>query len=449
MPSATATGSDPCRSPMRSPISSAHSSPGDGPGHRRGEQARRRTRRHRTAARVESERFDGGAEVVRIPVADHAVHVEDQRVNHRAGLLRDRAQQPVDEPPRLVGRELLRELDRLGDHNGDRDVGFVQQLVCRHAQDRAIDRWHALERPALWRARRAARRSSVRSSSTPHAERDRVRIRPDGERVDDLATARSACSPLRTAARAPARAPPGGLARSPRISRYARVMYSPERVSTFSLSPVLTNSGHLHDEPGLERRRLARAGHPVALDARFGLANLELHRGGKLDTDDLVAVQLQHDRRAVDDVVRRLTERTRTDLALVVRRVVHEDEVAAVAVQVLHVALVDDRLLDLLRGAKRAVDHRARARVLQSRADERAALAGLDVLEVDHGEQALGKVEGHAVLQVVGGDGHVRRSRSFDACVRGRQPSAVTTTVSSMRTPPCSGRYTPGSTVTT
>ena len=31
----------------------------------------------------------------------------------------------------------------------------------------------------------------------------------------------------------------------------------------------------------------------------------------------------------------------------------------------------------------------------------------------------------------------------------GRQPSAVTTTVSSMRTPPCSGRYTPGSTVTT
>ena len=30
-----------------------------------------------------------------------------------------------------------------------------------------------------------------------------------------------------------------------------------------------------------------------------------------------------------------------------------------------------------------------------------------------------------------------------------RQPSSVTTTVSSMRTPPCSGRYTPGSTVTT
>jgi hypothetical protein len=29
------------------------------------------------------------------------------------------------------------------------------------------------------------------------------------------------------------------------------------------------------------------------------------------------------------------------------------------------------------------------------------------VLELDHGEQALGQVEGHAVLQIVGGDAHV------------------------------------------
>ena len=38
---------------------------------------------------------------------------------------------------------------------------------------------------------------------------------------------------------------------------------------------------------------------------------------------------------------------------------------------------------------------------------------------------------------------------SFGNAVRGSEPSGVTTTVSSMRTPPTPGRYTPGSTVTT
>ncbi len=142
-------------------------------------------------------------------------------------------------------------------------------------------------------------------------------------------------------------------------------------------------------------------------------------------------------------------ERDRVDSALVVGGVVHEDEVARIAIEELHLALVDDGLVDLLAGSEGAVDDRTRAGVLERRPHESATLAGLDVLEVDDGEQTLGQVEGHAVLQVVGGDGHVRISRSFDACVRGRQPSAVTTTVSSMRTPPCSGRYTPGSTVTT
>ena len=56
------------------------------------------------------------------------------------------------------------------------------------------------------------------------------------------------------------------------------------------------------------------------------------------------------------------------------------------------------------------------------------------------------------VLQVVGGGGGHRLllardsavvdevQASLGARVRARQPSAVTTTVSSMRTPPCSGR---------
>src|SRR5207302_2938912 len=50
--------------------------------------------------------------------------------------------------------------------------------------------------------------------------------------------------------------------------------------------------------------------------------------------------------------------------------------------------------------------------------------------------------------EVVGRDVHAN-TRSFGAFVSGRQPPSSTTTVSSIRTPPCPGRYTPGSTVTT
>ena len=94
------------------------------------------------------------------------------------------------------------------------------------------------------------------------------------------------------------------------------------------------------------------------------------------------------------------------DVELVVGRVVHEHEVVAVAVEELHLPLVDDGLLDLLGGPEGPVEHGAGADVLQRGAHEGAALARLHVLELDHLEQALGQVEGHAVLQVVGGDGH-------------------------------------------
>ena len=129
----------------------------------------------------------------------------------------------------------------------------------------------------------------------------------------------------------------------------------------------------------------------------------------------------------------------RLHVELVVGLVVHEDERVGLAVEVLHLALVDDRERDLLVGTERAVDHRTARDLLQLRADERAALARLHVLELDHGDQPLlREVEGHAVLEIVGGDAH--RTSSFGNAVRGSEPPGVTTTVSSMRTPPTPGR---------
>ena len=94
------------------------------------------------------------------------------------------------------------------------------------------------------------------------------------------------------------------------------------------------------------------------------------------------------------------------DLQLLVVDGVHEHVVGAVPVEELHLPLVDDGLIELLVGPVGALDHRAGAHVLELGAHEGAALARLDVLELDDGEQALGQVQGHAVVQIVGGDSH-------------------------------------------
>ena len=67
------------------------------------------------------------------------------------------------------------------------------------------------------------------------------------------------------------------------------------------------------------------------------------------------------------------------------------------------VALVDVGDLDLDVGVEGLVDDLAGLDVLQLGAHERAALAGLVVLEPDDGPQLPVEVENHAVLQVVGG----------------------------------------------
>ncbi len=68
-------------------------------------------------------------------------------------------------------------------------------------------------------------------------------------------------------------------------------------------------------------------------------------------------------------------------------------------------SLLQQGLLDADAGVEGAVEDVAGLQVAQLGAHERAALAGLDVLELDHLEQAVVELEGDAVLQVVGGDG--------------------------------------------
>ena len=87
---------------------------------------------------------------------------------------------------------------------------------------------------------------------------------------------------------------------------------------------------------------------------------------------------------------------------LVVVAGVHEDEVVAVAVQVLEVAAVDGREVDLGAGVEGAVDDLAAQHVLHLGAHERAALAGLHVLELDDVPELSVEVQHAAVLDVIG-----------------------------------------------
>ena len=74
----------------------------------------------------------------------------------------------------------------------------------------------------------------------------------------------------------------------------------------------------------------------------------------------------------------------------------------AVGVEELHLARLRAHRAELLARAERAVDHVAVRRPAQLRAHERAALARLDVLEVDDLEDRPVDLDVVAVLELIG-----------------------------------------------
>ncbi len=188
----------------------------------------------------------------------------------------------------------------------------------------------------------------------------------------------------------------------------------------------------------MQRGGFAGAGNTVTLNAGLGLGDGQLHGCRNLDGDDLRSVQGNLRRRRLHQVVGNVTQGDRLNVDLLVRVGVHEHEVVAVLVQELHVPTVDDRLFDSHTRVERALDHCTGTDVAQFGAHERATLAGLYVLELHHAEQSLVQFEGDAVLQFVGAN--CRHEMSFGESVSMSQPVSVTTTRSSIRTPPSPSR---------
>jgi hypothetical protein len=78
--------------------------------------------------------------------------------------------------------------------------------------------------------------------------------------------------------------------------------------------------------------------------------------------------------------------------------------VGPVGIQKLHPPRLGPDGAELLPRSERAVDHVAVAGPAQLRADERAALAGLDVLEVEDLEDGSVDVDVVSVFELVGAD---------------------------------------------
>jgi hypothetical protein len=143
-------------------------------------------------------------------------------------------------------------------------------------------------------------------------------------------------------------------------------------------------------------------GHPASW---LGIGDLQLNGCRKLDVEGGPLVDRDSRVLALEHEVRGFPDGGIRNVQLVVGGGVHEDVVLAVLVEVLHLALVDTGCLDLDASVERPVDDLAGQDVLQFGADEGAALARLDVLELDDRPQAAVEVEDQTVLEVVGG-GH-------------------------------------------
>src|SRR3954471_6228582 len=181
----------------------------------------------------------------------------------------------------------------------------------------------------------------------------------------------------------------------------ARHVRARARVHLDALADV-DEEGHLDRGARLERRGLVpAAGDGVAAQTGVGLGDLELDRGRELEVAR-VAVDEEH----VDGLVRlrpleRVGEGRLRDRHLLVGLGVHEVRVRAVGVEELHLSRLGAHGAELLAGPERAVDDVAVGRAPELRAHERAALARLDVLELEDLEDGAVDLDVVAVLELI------------------------------------------------
>ena len=115
-------------------------------------------------------------------------------------------------------------------------------------------------------------------------------------------------------------------------------------------------SGHVDHVAGLQRGRLGGAGDGVAADARVALDDLEVHGVGQGHADGLAVEEQDVGGGVVLDEVLGVAHLLDGQEGLLVVLVVHEVVVVAVAVEVLHLLLLDVGLAHHVAGLEGPVD---------------------------------------------------------------------------------------------
>ena len=179
----------------------------------------------------------------------------------------------------------------------------------------------------------------------------------------------------------------------------------PTRVDPHLIADV-DEQGHLDLGTGLEDRGLratARGG--VTAQPGLGLGDGEVDRARQLHVGGLI-IDVEKLDASSDSFIHCSGSASVAlgDRQLLVGLGVHEVRVGAVAVEELHIANLGAHRPELLAGAEGAVDHVAVAGAPQLGADERPALAGLDVLKLEDLEDRALDVDVIAVLELVRAD---------------------------------------------
>src|SRR5215218_6642794 len=173
---------------------------------------------------------------------------------------------------------------------------------------------------------------------------------------------------------------------------------------------LLDEERDLDDLSGLQRRGLvapARGG--VAFEAGVGLGDLHLDRARHLHVARLLVDEEELDLVVRQHPLHRVPELLLGDFDLVVVLGVHEDRGVARVIEVLHLFRFGPHRAELLPRPEGFVDHRPVLDPPQLGADESAALARLDVLELDDPPDLPVDLDVGAVLELIRGDRHRRR----------------------------------------
>jgi len=173
-------------------------------------------------------------------------------------------------------------------------------------------------------------------------------------------------------------------------------------VFTLTFSPSPMNSGTWISAPVSTVAGLVPALERLPCEARLGVGDgqddgsrqLDGQRGAVVEGHDAVGAFEQELGLVADQGLR--------NEDLVVGGHVHEDEVVAVFIGVLEVAVVDGFEFHLHARVEGLVDDLAGKHVLDGGAHEGGALARLDVLELDDGPQLAIEVQNRTVLDVIG-----------------------------------------------